>query len=328
MLFAKFCLFLALVFSLSFSAVAATPKDARNLAVLMGYAGACSKKLIGVDHDEEAKPFAEKAFRPYLDMGKPLLTLVNRSLSAGIKEMEKTNGKFCPAVLRRIIARYEALGFSANVYKKALIRLGNEGLPDKKTGKSPFEIKIAPGHYVSQGKPRADLFLNQDGTGNITGPFSSRLKWEPAGARLNIFFVDDNNERSRLIRATILTASSFELEGRRYQLESGSKISTYAYAEPGFAGTLTLQKKSGNGINFGIETVNTASQSSCNLRGICQQKGKKLLCLPADAPGKDSARIIIGNYPAGQLSVSSTFASENFCSSKAQFTGRYQRRAR
>lgn len=316
----KLCLVFALIVCFPASICAANPKDARNLAIIMGYAGACSKKILGVDHDQEAKPFAQKAFRPYVDMGKPLLHLVNKSLAAGIRAMEKDKGKLCPAVLRTIIAKYEALGFSATIYKKALVRLGNEGMPDKQ-GKSPFQNKITPGLYISQGKPRTEILLNQDGTGSITGSFASRLKWESAGSRINIFFVDDNNERSRLVRAKILTSSTFELEGRKYKLESDSKTRTYAYAEKGFTGSLRLQKRNAGFIDFEIETINKMYESSCNVRGVCQANGSGLSCKPADAGAEGAIAIL--NYPGKNITVQSTFSPNTFCSDNVRFTGKY-----
>lgn len=307
-------------------------KEVEAFSQLMGYAAVCAEKAAVKEtpgESKENKLLVEKYLTQYKSLGMQAAQSAAVGLQMGIAAARMDQGAQCARVLSELAPLARSYGFSGSYFVRLQQALGGAG------------AQAVPGAAAGAPAPRAGFYRCPDDDmshpfimlkANHTGTFqfdgaeeANPFDWELKGGKLLFHFQDSSlPAEQRNLAATVRDADHFVLDGATYARDADSSVTSYDYAEAGYAGDLTLiDRGNPDRVEVEISTVNREAAHTCDLTLTCRRKGAMLLCRDEANEDKD-AITTIKELDNGALDVDTTMSYGEYCGNRGSFTGKYR----
>lgn len=321
-----------LVLTLGIPAYAANAaKELEAFGALLGYAGMCAEKA-GVKETEadkkEGKLLGERLIAPYLGMGDQAVQRFMEGVHLGMATGGMDKGAQCDKVLGEVAARSRGYGLSGSYWVRVAQALG--GSPAQAAPRSGASGPAPQAGFYrctddDMSQPFIMLKANHTGTFQFDGAEEANpVEWELKGGKLLFHFQDTSlPAEQRNLAATVKDAEHFVLNGATYARDADCTVTSYDYAEAGYAGDLTLiDWGKPDRLEVEISTVNREAAHTCDLTLTCRRRGAMLLCRDESNEDKD-AITTIKELDNGGLDVDTTMSYGDYCGNRGSFTGKY-----
>lgn len=321
------CLSVLSITSLGYASEA--ENDIKNMGALVGYVQACaeiSHVTATSQEKQEFKLFGQKFISQYLHLGQQGADLFLKNVPLGLFAGGMDNGAQCEKALKEMTYKMKSFGLSG-AYLERVLGSGKFDQQQNSTEISNIQsAKIKSGLYSVQNDTDEvpDIVLKANKTGSFSMDEESEpFEWKIEGNKLVIQMLDYTlpTEHQSFI-ATIKNDTTLVLDETEYKRNDNLNISSYTYAEEGYAGNMTLYdwNRDDGIISTEIETSDNQFGNTCELEIHCKNKGSMLIC--RDSEDQDEM-ILIQDKGNDTMEVSGTISTYNFCGIRGNFFGKY-----